>query len=100
MAEPGGPGLRLEVGGGWLAGAVRDAVVEALCVTGTGAGSSVAPHIPQKRFGPGFSLPQRGQRTIPPLIDYDKSKVGCSVGVLRVLLKSLTEMQPLGMLAG
>jgi len=31
-------------------------------VTDAGA-SSVAPHIPQKRFSAGFSLPHRGQRT-------------------------------------
>ena len=34
--------------------------------TGAGAGSKVAPHMPQKRFVSGFSLPQRGQRTNPP----------------------------------
>jgi hypothetical protein len=31
------------------------------------AGKRVAPHMPQKRFVPGFSLPQRGQRTISPV---------------------------------
>src|SRR5579864_4138883 len=37
------------------------------CAAGTSdAASSVAPHMPQKRFNPGFSLPQRGQRTEPP----------------------------------
>jgi len=52
--------------------------------TGAGAGKSVAPHMPQKRFVPGFSLPQRGQRTFPLLsfsyiyIAYDILGVGCS----------------------
>src|SRR4029077_9884260 len=32
-------------------------------VLGTGAGSSDAPHMPQKRFPSEFSLPHRGQRT-------------------------------------
>ncbi len=30
-----------------------------------GACSKVAPHIPQKRFATGFSLPHRAQRTAP-----------------------------------
>jgi len=34
--------------------------------TGADAGSSVAPHMPQKRLVSEFSLPQRGQRTGPP----------------------------------
>lgn len=34
--------------------------------TVAGAGPRVAPHMPQKRFVPGLSLPQRGQRTDPP----------------------------------
>src|SRR5262252_3339469 len=45
---------------------------------GPGAGANnVAPHIPQKRFSPGFSLPHRGQRTDPPSlpIDYDILKL-------------------------
>jgi hypothetical protein len=34
--------------------------------------NSVAPHIPQKRFSPGFSFPHREQRTKSPrLLDYD-----------------------------
>jgi hypothetical protein len=34
--------------------------------------TSVAPHIPQKRFNAGFSFPQREQRTeFPRLLDYD-----------------------------
>lgn len=32
--------------------------------TGAGAGSSDAPHIPQKRLPSGFSFPQRPQRTM------------------------------------
>jgi len=35
-------------------------------VTASCAGNSVAPHMPQKRFVPGFSLPHRTQRTHPP----------------------------------
>jgi len=50
------------------------------------AGSSVAPHMPQKRLVAGFSLPQRGQRNQPPhdsrmspkMIAYDISQVRCS----------------------
>src|SRR5438270_2374478 len=67
-------------GGTAGASAGRGPVVDpALCVAGTstGAGSRVAPHIPQKRFVPGFSFPHRGQRTIPPLIAYDNSGIGC-----------------------
>jgi len=46
--------------------AVGDAATETGCAsTGPGAGddNSDAPHMPQKRFWSGFSLPQRAQRT-------------------------------------
>jgi hypothetical protein len=55
--------------------------VAAPCATGSDAGNSVAPHMPQKRFVSVFSLPQRGQRTDPPAlysIAYDIFEVRCS----------------------
>lgn len=70
---------RLSAGGSTRAGlvgslrvAVNSAVVAFGVETGTaacwaagsaGPARSEAPHMPQKRFWPGFSLPQRGQRT-------------------------------------
>ena len=40
----------------------------AVACTGVGVCNSDVPHMPQKRFVAGFSLPQRGQRTLPPPI--------------------------------
>ena len=78
------------------------AAVDAVGAVGTGtarfgvvgcAGSSVAPHMPQKRFVAGFSLPQRWQRTHPPddsrmnpkMIAYDILQVRCSPDAKRVV---------------
>lgn len=70
-AEPrGGGGVR--AGAGAVAVGEGSAVVAVAVCAGTeataaaGADNSVAPHMPQKRFPSGFSLPQRAQRTDPP----------------------------------
>jgi hypothetical protein len=48
-------------------GTTRGPVTEFGAAVVGGGGRRVAPHMPQKRFVPGFSLPQRAQRTDPPL---------------------------------
>ena len=52
-------------------------------VTALGVCKSVAPHMPQKRFVAGFSLPQRAQRKDPPqlYIAYDNLEIRCSMKV-------------------
>jgi len=52
-------------GRGVEAGAVADPSARATPTVAV-AGNNVVPHIPQKRFVAGFSLPQRGQRKFPP----------------------------------
>jgi len=70
-----GGGFRVGAGAGAAAAGAEAAESAVDCVaaacagadtTAEGADSSVAPHMPQKRFPPGFSLPQRAQRTNPP----------------------------------
>jgi len=48
-------------------GADEAATATGVDATTAGAANNLAPHIPQKRFSSEFSLPQRGQRTDPPM---------------------------------
>ena len=80
-----GAGLGADVGGAEDGTAVDAvAVVRAgAAVTAAGVCKSVAPHMPQKRFVAGFSLPQRAQRKEPPqlYIAYDNLEIRCSMKV-------------------
>src|SRR5580704_14198222 len=61
--DAGGGGAGGEMADAGRAGTTAVAAASVDAVPACGAGNSVAPHMPQKRFVPGFSFPQRGQRT-------------------------------------
>jgi hypothetical protein len=86
VSSGGGTGALRTVSAGARDGTASDRVDDVeptptacgLFVEGAGA-SRVVPHIPQKRFSSGFSLPQRGQRTDSPDSLYSLRYLGDSM---------------------
>jgi hypothetical protein len=77
----------------WVEDAGTGVLWPELAGTVAGAGTRVAPHMPQKRFVPGLSLPQRRQRTDPPKDNSDSRDLRSILNRLTIIAYDISQLR-------